>query len=46
MKTLTSVILIATELTQLKKAISKYRNHPSVSLIKKKLKNIPSFSFN
>ena len=29
------------------KAINKYRNHPSVLLIKKStLKNIPSFSFN
>ena len=28
------------------KAINKYRNHPSVLLIKSTLKNIPSFSFN
>ena len=28
------------------KAINKYRNHPRVLLIKSRLKNIPSFSFN
>ena len=28
------------------KTINKYRNHPSVLLIKSTLKNIPSFSFN
>ena len=28
------------------KAINKYKNHPNVLLIKSRLKNIPSFSFN
>ena len=46
MKTLASLIVIATKLTQLKKAINKYRNHSSVLLIKSRLKNIPIFSFN
>ena len=34
------------EINSVEKAINKYRNHPSISLIKSRLKNIPSFSFN
>ena len=34
------------EINSVEKAINKYRNHPSVLLIKNRLKNIPSFSFN
>ena len=34
------------EINSVEKAINKYRNHPSVLLIKSRLKNIPSFSFN
>ena len=34
------------EINSVEKAINKYRNHPSVLLIKCTLKNIPSFSFN
>ena len=34
------------EINSVEKAINKYRNHPSVLLIKSTLKNIPSFSFN
>ena len=32
------------EINSVEKAINKYRNHPSVLLIKSTLKNIPSFS--
>ena len=38
MKTLTSLILTATKLNSVEKAISKYSNHPSVLLIKSRLK--------
>ena len=34
------------EINSVEKSINKYRNHPSVLLIKSRLKNIPSFSFN
>ena len=34
------------EINSIEKAINKYRNHPSVLLIKSRLKNVPSFSFN
>ena len=34
------------EINSVEKAINKYRNHPSVLLIKSRLKNVPSFSFN
>ena len=34
------------EINSIEKAINKYRNHPSVLLIKSRLKNIPSLSFN
>ena len=34
------------EINSVEKAVNKYRNHPSVLLIKSTLKNIPSFSFN
>ena len=34
------------EINSVEKAINKYRKHPSVLLIKSRLKNIPSFSFN
>ena len=34
------------EINSVEKAINKYRNHPSVLLINRTLKNIPSFSFN
>ena len=34
------------EINSFEKAINKYRNHPGVLLIKSRLKNIPSFSFN
>ena len=34
------------KINSVEKAISKYRNHPSYLLIKSRLKNIPSFSFN
>ena len=33
------------EINSVEKAINKYRNHPSVLLIKSRLKNIPRFSF-
>ena len=33
------------EINSVEKAINKYRNHPSVLLIKSRFKNIPSFSF-
>ena len=46
MKTLISMTVIATKLTQLKKQKKKYRNHSSVLLIKSKSKNVSSFSFN
>ena len=34
------------EINSVEKAINKYKNHTSVLLIKSRLKNIPSFSFN
>ena len=34
------------EINSVKKAINKYRNHPSVLRVKRRLKNILSFSFN
>ena len=34
------------KINSFEKAINKYKNHPSVLLIKRRLKNIPSFSFN
>ena len=34
------------KINSVEKAINKYKNHPSVLLIKSRLKNIPSFSFN
>ena len=34
------------EINSVEKVVNKYRNHPSVLLIKSRLKNIPSFSFN
>ena len=34
------------KINSVEKAVNKYRNHPSVLLIKSTLKNIPSFSFN
>ena len=46
MKTLISMTVIATKLTQLKKQKKKYRNHSSVLLIKSRSKNVSSFSFN
>ena len=46
MKTLISMTVIATKLTQLKKQKKKYRNHSSVLLIKGRSKNVSSFSFN
>ena len=33
------------KINSVEKAINKYRNHPSVLLIKSRFKNIPSFSF-
>ena len=33
------------EINSVEKAIDKYRNHPSVLLIKSRLKNVPSFPF-
>ena len=33
------------EINSVEKAINKYRNHPSVLLIKSRLKNVPGFSF-
>ena len=34
------------KINSVEKAINKYKNHPNVLLIKSRLKNIPSFSFN
>ena len=46
MKTLTYIIDInSNEINSVEKAIKKYRNHPSVLIIKIRLKNFPSFSF-
>ena len=44
MKALTSLILIGTKLTQLK-SNKEIWSHPSVLLIKCRLRNVPSFSF-
>ena len=44
MKTLTTLIVFNNKIVE--KAINKYGNRPSLLLIKNRLKNIPSFSFN